>query len=212
MKSVFLAAGLALSASAVAAEEATPPNEPYRVTVWADVSYDVTGNPTQIEFPDRDKYPAKFIQSLMVKLATRHIDPPLDHGVPATFDTGELISLTVTPSATDGQVHVDAIEEMPRILKMATGEMPEDLRQANWSGIIRVRCMIGVDGSCIQTQILGTDAVPQSARKLVLTAMKAWRFKPQRINGKPAEFAYAVPYNFVNDEMHDRPHIKGNDY
>lgn len=200
MKFIYAVAVALLFVSMNLAAVEPVPTKPYKITVWADVLYDATGHPTNISFPAKDKYPAKFIQNLQLKLAMTKIEPPIENDLPATFETGVRIDITVTPSASGATVKVDSMHEEPRIVKKAVGEYPRDLLYTNWSGEARVKCMISLDGKCSTMEIVDSPNIPPSARKFALGSMKAWRFKLQKINGKPVPYVLIVPFGFVTDE------------
>ncbi len=182
-----------------AATEATP-TKPYKITVWADVLYDTTGHPVQIDFPAKDKYPAKFIQNLQLKLAMSKVEPPIENNLPATFETGVRIELTITPSESGGNVKIDGMYEQPRIIKKAMDKYPSDLLRANWSGDVRVKCLVGLEGKCTVVEIVDSPNLPQSARKFAIGSMNAWRFKLQKINGKPIPYELIVPFSLKAED------------
>lgn len=189
---------LMLSFSACLSAEEIPPEKPYDVTVWADVVYDATGNPVQITFPDKAKYPEKFIQHLQMKLAVRRIEPRRDNGVPATFETGVTIGLTVSPSATGAEVKINEIREAPRTVSMTMAKFPADLLRSGWTGVIRTKCTVGLEGRCVKTEVLNAAGMPKSAIKFGLVSMNGWRFIPQKVNGKVVEYEFIVPYTLTS--------------
>ncbi|MGH8104698.1 MAG: hypothetical protein ACREO2_00100, partial [Arenimonas sp.] len=134
--------------------------KPYKLVVWADVMYDTTGRPTQISFPDKDKYPAKFIQNLQIKLSQSRINPPLDNDLPATFETGVRIDLTITPSESGGSVKIDGMYEQPRVTKKAMDKYPPELLQANWTGVVKVKCTVGLEGKCSKLELVDPGNIP----------------------------------------------------
>lgn len=171
-----------------------PPEKPYDVTVWADVIYDATGNPLQITFPDKARHPEKFIQHLQMKLAVRKITPRLDDGIPATFETGVNISLTVNPSATGAEVKINEIREAPRTVSMAMAKFPSDLLRSGWSGVVKTKCTVGLEGWCVKTEVINAGGLPKAAIQFGLVSMNAWRFIPQKVNGKVVEYEFIVPF------------------
>jgi TonB family protein len=178
----------------IAAAEA--PSKPYQVTVWAEVIYDTTGSPTQVNFPDKKYYPAKFIQNLQIKLATRNIKPRMENDLPATFETDVLINLTVIPSGSGAEVIFDDISEQPRPIKRAMDKYPGDLASGGWSGDAKIKCTISPQGKCTKPEIIDSPSLPESARKFALGSIKAWRFRPQKINSKPISSTVTIPISF----------------
>ncbi len=192
----FARYGIALTLlfSACLSAEESSPEKPYDITVWADVVYDATGNPVQITFPDKAKYPEKFIQHLQIKLAVRKIEPRRDNGVPAIFETGVTMSLTVNPSENGAEVKITEIREAPRTVSMAMAKFPADLLRSGWSGMVRTKCTVGLGGRCVRTEVLNAAGMPKAAIKFGLVSMNAWRFIPQKVNGKVVEYEFIVPF------------------
>jgi len=189
---------LLISANLAAVEPV--PAKPYKITVWADVMYDTTGHPTNISFPAKDKYPAKFIQNLLVKLAMAKIEPPIENDLPATFETGVRIDITVTPYPAGASVKINAMNEEPRIIKKAIDKYPPELIAANWTGTVKVKCMVGLEGKCSTLEILDSENLPSPVRRFALGSMKAWRFKLQKVNGKPVPYELIVPFGLLFED------------
>lgn len=200
---------MSLLFSACLFAEESPSAKPYDVTVWADVVYDATGNPQKITFPDKARYPEKFIQHLQMKLAVRKINPRLDNGLPASFETGVNLSLTVNPAATGAEVKINEIREAPRTVSMAMAKFPNDLLRSGWSGVVKIQCTVGLQGRCVKTEVLNAGELPKSAVKFGLDSMNAWRFIPQKVNGNVVEYDFIVPFRMKSETLGPgRPSIK----
>ena len=95
--------GLALllvTAMATATEKEAPaPTEPYAIELWGKAAYDATGQLSTLTFIDAEDYPAAFLARVEARLRQMPVEQKLVEGVPATFDTGILVSLTITPKA-----------------------------------------------------------------------------------------------------------------
>jgi len=185
--------------SNLSAVEPTP-SKPYKITVWADVLYDTSGHATRINFPAKDKYPIKFIQNLQYKLEMTKIEPPVENDLPATFETGVRIDITVTPSPSGASVKIDAMREEPLIVKKAMDKYPPELIAINWTGTVKIKCLVGLNGKCNSLEILDSENLPDPVRRFALGSMKAWRFKLQRVNGKPLPYELIVPFKLIFDD------------
>jgi len=142
-----------------------------------------------------------------LKLATRRIEPRLENKLPAIFETGVSIQLTIDPAEIGAEVKINKIEELPRTINMSVAKFPADLLRAGWSGEMKVRCMVGVTGLCTDMEVLDAKALPKSARQFGLDSMKAWRFLPQRLNGKPIEYEMVIPITMTSDTPSDSRHV-----
>lgn len=182
---------LALSAAAPAlAQQAT---EPYELVVWADVTYAPDGQITALTFPQKDEFPAAFLDNIGARIAARPPQPREHEGEPVTFETGVRVTVTVKPGASGGSVSVDAIEEVPRVTRMTKFVLREqDVILAQEGGVVRVRCTVSSKGRCQRVDFEVAD-VPTETRDYALRSMAGWRFEPQRANGKPVAGSIVVP-------------------
>lgn len=190
---LVLAACLAVFALAATAQEGAAP---YQLAVWADVSYDAEGRITRLVFPQQDDYPAAFLENLAARIAARPPQPREHEGRPATFQTGVRVTVTVSPGEGGGSVSVDAIEEGPRVTRMAKFVLRErdPFLPSDAGGVLRVRCAVSAKGRCqrVDFEAAGAD-VPASTREQVLRSMAGWRFEPQRLDGRAVAGSIVVP-------------------
>ena len=184
-----------MALSLVAAMSARAADAPYEVVVWADAKYDATGALSSLEFPQAKDYAPALLGNLRTRIAARPASPKLDGDVPATFETGVRVTLTVTPET--GSVSVDEIVDMPRVLRMTTARFTEDMAAgaSSWDGRVIGSCTVSVKGRCGAIEIL-TDSgnVPDEARDIAKRALTQWRFEPQKLGGKPIEGKAVVPF------------------
>lgn len=182
--------GIAWFAGAASAQDASAP---YERVVWADVTYAADGQITELDFPQKDDYPAAFLDNLRTRIAARPPQPREHEGRPATFRTGVRVTVTVTQGAGGGSVSVDAIEEAPRVTRMTRFVFREqDAILAEAGGVVRVRCVVSSKGRCQRVDFEVAD-VPASTREYALRSMAGWRFEPQRLNGRPVAGSIVVP-------------------
>lgn len=184
-----------MALSLVAATSVRAADAPYQVVVWADAKYDATGALSSLEFPQAKDYAPALLGNLRTRIAARPASPKLDGDVPATFETGVRVTLTVTPET--GSVSVDEIVDMPRVLRMTTARFTEDMAAgaSSWDGRVIGSCTVSVKGRCGAVEILADSGnVPDEARVIAKRALTQWRFEPQKLGGKPIEGKAVVPF------------------
>lgn len=184
-----------MALSLVAATSVRAADAPYQVVVWADAKYDATGALSSLEFPQAKDYAPALLGNLRTRIAARPASPKLDGDVPATFETGVRVTLTVTPET--GSVSVDEIVDMPRVLRMTTARFTEDMAAgaSSWDGHVIGSCTVSVKGRCGAVEILSASGdVPDEVRPIAKRALSEWRFEPQKLGGKPIEGKVVVPF------------------
>jgi TonB family protein len=179
--------------SCLSAVPASAQDAPYGIDVWAQVRYDVQGQAVEIEFPDRENYPDAFVARMEAVLRERPIEPRKYKGRPADFDTGVFIRLTVTPSEDGAMVAVDAVTQMPRLLRRTAPRMPRAM--AGWEGELMVRCMVNPKGRCSDVRLkTAVGVTPTAVRQFAVQSMATWRFEPQKLDGVAVEGEVIVPF------------------
>ena len=211
-----LTPSLAVVLAAVIAFSASPrvhaADEPYEVVVWADAEYDATGALTALEFPQAKDYAPALLENLRARIAARPASPRLDGDVPATFETGVRVTMTITPDT--GSVSVDEIIEMPRVLRMTKARFTEDMAAgaSAWDGKVIGSCTVTVKGRCGAVEIMSDASdVPDEARRIAKRALADWRFEPQKVGGKPVEGKAVVPFVIERAGV-ARPTLRTRDY
>lgn len=184
-----------MALSLMAAMSARAADAPYEVVVWADAKYDAAGALTSLEFTQADDYAPALLGNLRTRIEARPATPRLDGDVPATFETGVRVTLTVTPET--GSVAVDEIVDMPRVLRMVSARFTEDMSAgaSSWDGKVVGSCTVTVKGRCGAIEILSAAGqVPEEARGVAKRALSQWRFEPQKLGGKPVEGKAVVSF------------------
>lgn len=198
--------------SLVAAMSVRAADAPYEVVVWADARYDATGALSSLEFPQAKDYAPALLGNLRTRIAARPASPKLDGDVPATFETGVRVTLTVTPET--GSVSVDEIVDMPRILRMTSARFTEDMAAgaSSWDGRVVGSCTVTVKGRCGAVEILQQSGnVPDEARVIAKRALSQWRFEPQKLGGKPIEAKVVLPFVIERAGV-SRPTLRDREY
>lgn len=200
---------------ALALATATPAraaDAPYEVIVWADAKYDVAGALTALVFPQAKDYAPALLENLRTRIAARPASPRLDGDVPATFETGVRVTLTVTPET--GSVSVDEIVDMPRVLRMTQARFTQDMASgaSSWDGRVIGSCTVTVKGRCGAVEILSEAGdVPDEARRIAKRALSEWRFEPQQVGGKPIAGKVVVPFVIERTGV-SRPTLRNREY
>jgi hypothetical protein len=203
---LLIASGLAASPFARAAEA------PYEVVIWADAKYDAAGALTALEFPQAKDYSEALLGNLRNRIAARPATPKLDGDVPATYETGVRVTLTITPET--GTVAVDDISDMPLVLRMTQVRFTEDMSAGStaWDGRVMASCTVSVKGRCGPVEILPeSSGAPEEARRFAKTSLAGWRFQPQKVGGKPVEGRVVAPFVIERSGV-SRPTLRGREY
>jgi hypothetical protein len=210
--SPLFATGLLFASALAAAPSVRAADAPYEVVVWAEAKYDAAGALASLEFPQAGDYSPALLGNLRNRIAARPVAPKLDGDVPATYETGVRVTLTITPET--GTVSVDDISEMPLVLRMTKARFTEDMSAGatDWDGRVMASCTVNVKGRCGAVEIL-TDSgdAPEEARRIAKTALGGWRFQPQKVGGKPVEGKVVVPFVIERTGV-SRPTLRDRNY
>ncbi|PZO07498.1 MAG: hypothetical protein DCF27_10780 [Lysobacteraceae bacterium] len=201
---------ITLSLSAVAPAFAA--DAPYEVIVWADAKYDATGALAALEFPQAQEYAPALLENLRARIAARPASPKLAGDVPATWETGVRVALTVTPET--GSVTVDDISDSPLVLRMTSVRFTEDMAGVayTWEGRVMASCNVTVKGRCSAVHIVSGNAdVPHDLREVAKRTVAEWRFKPQKLAGRAVEGKLVVPMAIERVGV-SRPTLRGREY
>jgi hypothetical protein len=199
---------LLLVSTGVASARAADADAPYRVTVWADVQFDLEGAAASVEVIDADRHPPGFIEQLRQRFARARITPVTAGGAPATFRSGVAIDLTITPAGESGSggVAVDGlrIEPLPRRARLGRyrGEHP-DPEGGGWDGEVRATCAVDIEGRCSTITVEPVPGLPEDARRFARETLKQWRYDPQQVNGVP--IPSVAPVRFTLEAPAKRP-------
>lgn len=210
--SPLFAAGLLFASALAAAPSVRAADAPYEVVIWADAKYDAAGALTALEFPQAKDYSEALLGNLRNRIAARPAAPKLDGDVPATYETGVRVTLTITPET--GTVAVDDITDMPLVLRMTQARFSEDMSAGatDWDGRVMASCTVNVKGRCGPVEILtASGEAPDEARRVAKAALAGWRFQPQKIGGKPVEGKVVVPF-LIERAGVSRPTLRNREY
>ena len=101
--------------------------------------------------------------------------------------------------AEDGRVHVDRKEKLPlKVLEQEYPHYPDAARKDRLEDSVVVRYTIGTDGRVNDVAIL-EHAKHVMFEDETLRVIRAWRFRPMKINGKAVEVVHEVEvfYQFI---------------
>ena len=191
MKTRLCFAALCLAALPAVASDAMAP---YPVSVWTRVLFGVDGKPAEYAVVDEEKYPAKFVENVKVRVAQAKIQPPLVEGKPATLRSGVEMRFTVTPNAEGGgAVRVDGLSVGPIPIQKSLAAYPADIAaNGGWEGQVLGICTVGVQGRCKTVEVVAQPGMPESVRRYAKASLDGWVFEPQLVDGKPVESEYRL--------------------
>lgn len=169
------------------------------MNVWFDVLFDENGQAKEVAPIDEASQSPGFWKQMTARLQKARIPPHQVDGRPATFRTGVRLYLAVDKEKST--VGIRSMAMMPVPIKLYYAAYPDDAAAlAGWEGEIRMVCRVGVDGTCVESNVEMPAGMPQSLKRYGRTSMAQWRFKPQEVDGKPVEGEYIAPLRFRTDD------------
>ncbi|MGH9560014.1 MAG: energy transducer TonB, partial [Terracidiphilus sp.] len=116
-------------------------------------------------------------------------------GIPGGVDHGAIVNLAPPPSAPRTKPLPQSEGVMAaRLVLRVQPEYPRMATRMHLSGAVRLRAVIGTDGSVQQIELLsGNPILAQSA----VAAVRQWRYEPTRLNGQPVEVVTNITVTFI---------------
>ncbi|HET7711319.1 MAG TPA: energy transducer TonB [Thermoanaerobaculia bacterium] len=101
------------------------------------------------------------------------------------------------PPPPDDRLYVDKKEKLPMVpVEQPYPAYPEKMRKTRKEGLVTVRYVVGKDGRVTEVTIL--DADTESAfNEATLEAIRRWRFRPYKKEGKPIEVVHELSVFFT---------------
>jgi periplasmic protein TonB len=120
---------------------------------------------------------------------------PAGPGIPGGADRGTVVALAPPPSAPHDRPLAQSEGVMSaRLERRAQPDYPQAAKWMHLSGMVRLRAVIGTDGSVQQLRVLsGNPILAQAA----VAAVRQWRYQPTRLNGQPVEVLTNITVTFV---------------
>lgn len=173
----------------------TPPItfEPYQLK---EERFELIDVPQEIEFIA----PPKEIVMPQVNVEPASDDEGADLDLPQTT-FNDLADMPPPPPPADNGANEDAFivfDEPPILVEFVTPEYPLIYREAGIEGTVRVRVLVGVDGSVLDAKILSSDAALEMQQAALAAAMKC-RFKPAKQRTTPVKAHVMIPFVFRLD-------------
>jgi periplasmic protein TonB len=81
-----------------------------------------------------------------------------------------------------------------RLIRRVQPDYPRIAQMMRLSGTVRLRAIIGADGSVQQLQLLSGNPILARA---AIDAVKQWRYQPTRLNGQPVQVETSITVTFV---------------
>jgi TonB family protein len=121
----------------------------------------------------------------------------------AVGDVAEVVTVqghgprpSVAPAAgTPQRIKVGGNVQAAQLLSQVPPDYPADLQQAGVAGVVKIRAIIGKDGSVLQPRVINT--VDSRLAQSALAAVSQWRYQPALLNGEPIEIVTSIDINFT---------------
>lgn len=114
-----------------------------------------------------------------------------------TMPTG--VEERMAAGAASRRVRVGGAIKPPRLLVRVDPIYPEDAQAAGIQGIVVLECVIGEDGSVIETWV--SHSIPE-LDQAAIAAVSQWVYETTLLNGEPVEVEMSVTINFTLSEAH----------
>ncbi len=120
---------------------------------------------------------------------------------PAQKSDQKITGIVSTSGSTSGETEnavADVRAISPQVandylIRRVEPQYPEVARRQNIQGPVTLNAVVGEDGSVRTVTVLSGDSALTTA---ALDAVRQWRFKPYRVNGRATEFATRITVNF----------------
>ena len=101
------------------------------------------------------------------------------------------------PPPPDDRLYVDKKEKLPlEVVEQPFPTYPEKMRKSRKEGLVTIRYVVGKDGKVSEVTILDADAEP-AFNEATLEAIRKWRFRPYKKDGKPIEVVHELSVFFT---------------
>jgi len=108
-------------------------------------------------------------------------------------DAAAATSENNAPSASPDPTKVAPEFMAGNILTKVTPHYPEDAKKAKIQGAVRLKAVIGKDGSIENLQVISG---PKELTKSAFDAVHQWIYKPYLLNGDPTEVETTITVNY----------------
>ena len=109
-----------------------------------------------------------------------------------------LLGAFVLPlSQQKGVCYAKSANERPVPIKAPEPDFPESLRKRGVEGIVSINCEIDEEGNVSDATV--TKATHPDFEKPAPDAIRKWKFKPAKKDGKPVKVRVTIPFHFNFD-------------
>lgn len=92
------------------------------------------------------------------------------------------------------RMRVGGMVQMAMLIRQPRPEYPADLQAAGVQGVVKIRAIIGKDGTVLHAQVVNT--VDSRLAQLALDAVRQWVYQPTLLNGEPVEVMTTIDIDY----------------
>jgi TonB family protein len=100
----------------------------------------------------------------------------------------------VPMSGTPERTRVGGMVKAAMLIRQPRPDYPADLQAAGVQGVVKLRAIIGKDGSVLHAEVINT--VDSRLAQLALNAVNQWVYQPILLNGEAVEVVTSIDINF----------------
>lgn len=99
--------------------------------------------------------------------------------------------------AKEDTLQIDAVIDMPKVVKQVPPKYPDSARRRGQQGIIYVRALVNKNGTVGQALVPAGKGLAPDLDRAAVEAIRQWTFEPAKKKGKPVAVYIVVPVKFA---------------
>jgi|GEM_PF-3593196 len=195
---ICLALAISFIPGFAGADEPNTAKKPYNIEVWADLSFDENSQLAKVTIPQKDQFPASFINYLMSSIASGPFTKPENAETNKQLESGLRVIVEIDPNTSKAKLLSQ--ELMPRPVRAEQQSEPVLRVKGEWSGRLLVTCNISKNGRCAKPKIDQSTNAPGEIPKLLQATLGSWRFIPQKRAGVAIDGEFTTWVTIEADE------------
>ncbi len=196
--SLCLAFVIAFLPAFAGADEPTAAKKPYNIEVWADLSFDENSQLASVTIPQKEQFPAPFVNYLTSSIASAPFTKPENAEANKQLESGLRIIVEIDPNTSKAKLLSQ--ELMPRPVRAEQQSEPVLRVKGEWSGRLLVTCAISKNGRCAKPKIDQSMNAPGEIPKVLQATLGSWRFVPQKRAGVAIDGEFTTWVTIEADE------------